>query len=132
MRDPSATHDRLTSGESASPGGSFQINDLILNKHVFVLGKFKGCNSQLIASPIVKGETGNIMRHHSPNTTGDSRKEFAQIEIRDKRVVDFQNHPRAVTLLSQRLLMTLRFDCYRNLPCQESCEFEIEFIVDAC
>ena len=26
--------------------------------------------------------------------------------------------------------MTLRFDCYRNLSCQESCEFEIEFIVD--
>ena len=65
------THNGLSGGESTSSGSCLQINDLILNENILVLGKFEGRNPQLIDYRIMQRETSDVMRHHAPETAGD-------------------------------------------------------------
>ena len=71
------THDGLASGESPACRISLQVNDLILDEDVFVLGKLQCCQPQLIDFPIVQREPGEVMWYHPPQTTGDSGKELS-------------------------------------------------------
>src|SRR5215813_745782 len=126
-----AAHHGLPRGKSPSRGRAVQVYDLVLNEHVFMLGKIQGRSPQLVDSRIMQREDGNFMGNHPTETTGNSREQLPQVEIRDQRVVDFQQQLGTITLSRQLFLVTLCVDRDGDLTCKQPHKLEIKLVVDA-
>src|SRR5262249_27491354 len=101
------------------------------DEDVFVARKLQRGKSQLVNRFVVQRQSRGIVRHHASQTVGDRGEQLVEIQIRDQRVVDFQQQLGTIALAGEFVLITLRLDGNRDLRGDELGKVEIEMIVSA-